>query len=215
MEFNLFEQAMNPEPLHEDLQVWLEEGDFPVLRHPLVYGVPYILQLNYMYNKQYEHKVEKKKESLEKGEWSTYIWIHERPYRFEAFLDIEHLIETDKEWWEILSGIWIDSENIWQHLDEWVNLFISRGNSYYFMDENERKAFEELPDEITIYRGHQTKNKNGLSWTLNEEKAHWFAKRFKASGKVERKTIRKTDVIAYLLGRNEQEIIYIPDELIR
>jgi hypothetical protein len=67
-------------------------------------------------------------------------------------------------------------------------------------------------DRLTIYRGiGHVKGRNGLSWTLDREKAIWFARRFVGvrSGRSSLLTARayKSDVHALLLGRKEQEVV--------
>jgi hypothetical protein len=82
------------------------------------------------------------------------------------------------------------------------------------MDEGERKFLSELPDEFVIYRGHTKKNRKGYSWTLNSEKAKWFAERFnEKSSSVAFATCSKENVIAVFLGRNEFEVVVDPINL--
>jgi hypothetical protein len=45
------------------------------------------------------------------GDWCTYIWLHERPYRVEALQDIAFNLRG-REYWEMVSHVWSDSENI-------------------------------------------------------------------------------------------------------
>ena len=48
------------------------------------------------------------------------------------------------------------------------------------MEQEERKALAALPDRLTIYRGVHIKKGTlrGLSWTLDRERAEWFANRW-------------------------------------
>ena len=78
------------------------------------------------------------------------------------------------------------------------------------MQENDKEEFNKLPNEITVYRGLTTFNSDNikaLSWTLDENKAKWFATRFSQNGKVYKANINKKDVFAYINLRNEKEII--------
>jgi hypothetical protein len=80
------------------------------------------------------------------------------------------------------------------------------------MSAEDRKDFKKLPDTFKVYRGYiPGQNKGGYSYTLNKEKAKWFANRFDRNGKVVERTVNKDDVFAYLNGRNEQEIIILND----
>jgi hypothetical protein len=117
----------------------------------------------------------------------------------------------DEEFWEVLGEAWVDSENIWQNLSTWKMLLKStRKGREHFMNEEERKMFEELPETLVVHRGFiPGKNKKGLSYTLDEKKAEWFAKRFHKEGEVSTLTIPKSKAFAYLTGRGESEIIMI------
>ena len=84
------------------------------------------------------------------------------------------------------------------------------------MNLDERRKLAELPDELTVYRGITEKNKDNilaLSWTMKRETAERFANRFKSKGKVYQAKIRKEDILAVFLGRNESEVIVDPKNL--
>ena len=197
------------EPLHPDLVPYYEEDSFAMLRHPLVYQVPFFSggQANY----QYEVKKKLVEEALEKKNYQQVIWLHERPYRLEAFKEIqEHL--SNRQYWSLLGQIWVDTENAWAHLDLWRELFSSdRANrEEWLMDWDEQMAYAGLPETVTVYRGYQPGlNKDGISWTIKREKAEWFATRFGNKGKVLEKKVAKRDIIAVFTGRNEYEVVII------
>ena len=53
-----------------------------------------------------------------------------------------------------------------------------------------------------------------MSWTLDEEKAKWFATRFDSDMQVVYSTtIQKLDILAYFTERGENEIVVDPDTL--
>lgn len=92
------------------------------------------------------------------------------------------------------------------------------------MDEEELRAFDQLPEVFTIYRGCYSKNKHGLSWTLSKEVAEKFPTyhRYRGEGVplVITAQVKKAKVAALKMSRQEQETItYRPkiisiDELI-
>ncbi len=105
-------------------------------------------------------------------------------------------------------------------------LIICRDSDMDFMMSNdELKVFNDLPNKFKVYRGITESDEDfaydeGLSWTLSEEKADWFAKRFKHNEKPRvlelevykdvsypTKVGDKPKAVAYLNGREEQEII--------
>ncbi len=208
MDLPNFQELIGQE-LHDDLKPYVEEGSFGLmLRHPLVYQVP--LGITGYANLYYEQKLKDVQSALEGKKYASFVWLHERPYRLEAFGEIEKYLD-DKEYWKILGQIWVDTENAWANLKQWKKFFGSkRPNRESLMDWDELLAYQSLADEVTVYRGcEKGLNENGISWTLKKEKAEWFATRFSKNGVVLEKQISKRDIIAVFTGRNEFEVVII------
>ncbi len=111
---------------------------------------------------------------------------------------------------EFLSDMWITMEfpnadtNVTKA--EFVSFF-QNADKKLLMDKKEYAVYTALPEEVTVYRGVGKHGKvNGLSWTLDLEKAKWFANRFEPVG-VYKAKINKKYVLAYFNGRNEHEIV--------
>jgi len=203
------------EPLCDDLlPYYSDDGVFPMIQHPLVYSVPHSPQQNALANERLRKVREFLIQNIEEKNISGYIYMHEKPYRLDAFVKaISIFTVPDKEYWERLGDVWTNSENIYQNYRAWKNLLLSkRSHREYLMDSSEREVFDNLDNEITIYRGYH-KSKRGMSWTLEEERAKWFANRFTDQGKVLTATAQKKDLIAYLNGRSEEEIIVLPENV--
>lgn len=208
----------NDEPLHPDLEEYVYETEMfgPVLKHPLVFDVP--MSFTSLVNKRYEHKLKAVDDADREGNWSQYIWLHERPYRLEAFFDIEERL-TDAEYWDLLGDVWIDSENIYENYADWSEALGSeRANSHLMMSKEERAALEELPDRIRIWRGGiEDLNELGLSWTTDKSRAVWFADRFanvgvRGEAVVTEAYVHKSNVVAYFTRRGENEIVILEPE---
>jgi hypothetical protein len=199
----------NNEPLHPDLLPFFEEEGVlgAQLRHPLVYQVPFFSNGNA--NAFYEQKKKGIEEALKEKNYNRFIFLYERPYRLQAFMLIADLL-SDTEYWSLLSSVWIDTENQWQHLKDWKKLLGSkRSNRHYMMSEEEDNAVRSLSDEVVVYRGCQKGlNENGLSWSLDKSKAEFFANRFGKKGIILEKKISKQQIIAVLTGRGEAEVIF-------
>jgi hypothetical protein len=214
------EQWLGPqEDLHEDLQPHLieTEGLGWMIHHPLVVQPLHHPRMNGLANRALAYKKQALIEAFAEKRWETIMWLHERPYRFEAFQQVELLIEDDCRWWALLGTVWVDSENIWQHRDDWQEyLSQPRPHRHCFMDEEDREEHEKLPDSIRVYRGSTPGvNDDGLSWTTDREKAEWFAKRLRRKGE-ERAVlagwVEKVDVVAFVAGRGEAEIVVTDPE---
>jgi len=196
------------EPLHPDLVPYFEaDGALGAqVRHPLVYQVP--LWSNGSANAYYLQKKKDLETALAEKNFNRVIYLHERPYRLQAFTQIAYHL-SDTKYWSILSGIWTDTENQWQNLEQWKELLsVNRSSRHYLMDESEVQLLNSLPELVTIYRGCvKGLNEDGLSWTLDKAKAEFFANRFSKGGIILEREIPKSDIIAVLTGRGESEVI--------
>jgi hypothetical protein len=208
------------EELDPELEAYLEPGGDlgAYIRHPLVYSLMHHEVMNGYVNKQLRAKQAAADEAWENGEWSSYVFIHERPYRIGAFQEIEDELD-DAAYWDLLGELWTDSENIRQNPDVWFDLLRSeRGSREAIMNTAEYEALQAMPDTITVYQGHTGTRDDGWSWTTARHTAVWFAHRFAElehdDPVVTEGTVSKADVIAYFTSRNESEIL-VPHELVR
>jgi hypothetical protein len=168
------------EELHPDLKPWLVPMKSGLmLKHPLVFNAFHGDQMNAWANERYRLKLAALDQARASGDWYTYIWLHERPHRVEALQDIAFNLRG-REYWEMMSHVWSDSENIWQHRRAWRQVWLSKEPERdMVMDATEREHLASLPDGLTIYRGVSLRSAtHGLSWTLDRERAQWFANRW-------------------------------------
>jgi hypothetical protein len=202
-------RSMN-EPLNPELVPYLEDGALgQQLRHPLVYLVP--MWDSGRANAYYAQKVKDSTSALQDGRYSSFVYLHERPYRLDAFIQIADKL-TDTEYWKLLGSIWTDTENQWQNLDKWDELLHSdRPQRQYLMNEEEDQLLRSLPAEVVVYRGCQKgQNETGLSWSLKRDKAEFFANRLGKRGIVLQRTISREQIVALFMGRNEWEVVWKP-----
>jgi hypothetical protein len=204
------------EELHPVLAAFVEQFSMggQMLRHPLVFSVPYYEQMNAYLNQQYRQKLKAIQEAREQREFFRYVHLHEKPYRLYGFLQIEEEL-SDQQYWSILGDVWTNIENISEDIQHWRRLWRSkRPNRSVAMDEDEREIFDTLPERLTIYRG--SANRRGvrsMSWSRQPERAHWFGRR--SAGFVHADyyylatcEVRKEDVLAYF--SREDEIVLFP-----
>ena len=235
MQKELMAELMNKkEDLNEELIDHIDEDSpFGVfLRHPLLVTV-YVEEMNAYYNYQYLGKRKQADKALKKKDWNRWIWLHERPFRLDAFLFICRDIPA-KEYWTLLREIWIDTEGPGVNQDIWLELF----NRPYpkrrkMMTGKERRtlANEGRSGELNIYRGYvdgldsedseyieeDRDRESGISWTFDYNKAEWFARIFLSGGTghgvVAEAICKPKDVIAYFESRGEKEIVVDPSKI--
>lgn len=203
--------------LHQDLQPFVKKsplGSGKSLHHPLVIQPLLEGPLVDHTNKVYLQKLESLAKAMNTKDYHTYIWLHERPYRIEAFIRIEKNLK-DPEYWKLLGLVYIDSENIHEFKEEWIKLLSSKRTGYQaIMRPEDFSIYCTLGPRFKVYRGFRHMSfKKGFSWTLSKEKAQWFASRFGGTGKVTSKVVPRYHILAYLDGRGEQEILLRPDRV--
>lgn len=125
---------------------------------------------------------------------------------------------TDEEYWQNLGFDYQMQDYKKIPYTTYYKLFLSqRKNREKLMNADELEFYNSLPDKFTIYRGgtkSEAKSKKyGVSWTLNKAIAEKFqnVKQLR-DGKamiVHELEINKSEAIAYLNERQEEEIIYI------
>ena len=112
----------------------------------------------------------------------------------------------------ILSYAWTSSENPNKDVNVNINTLIKwfkEADKLSLMDKEEYITYQNLPNELVLYRGISTKsNPKGISWTRNLETAKWFANRFSISNNyILKAKVTKKDILCYFNSRNEDEVI--------
>lgn len=92
---------------------------------------------------------------------------------------------------------------------DWKDLFEKYSAEDWITKDEEKRFYESLPDEITVYRGGTSPE--GISWTTNYFVARYFAYDcLQYRGKdtdIFKKTIKKSDIRAVLMDMDECEVI--------
>lgn len=129
-----------------------------------------------------------------------------------AFFKFTHQYLSLRDYSEALADVWtfveFPNDDVNVSRNEFVQFFW-KARKKWLMDKAEYKFYKELPEEITVYRGtiKGARHLLGLSWTLDYEKAKWFATRWNKEGVIYKGIIRKEDVLAYFSRRDESEVV--------
>lgn len=148
------------------------------------------------------------------------LWIYfDKHERMKALYQMKEHIPDDKIY-KVFADVWTNLESHYQDMKVIRRMFNYLGNNTAkfrnsMMDADEKRAYQELKKRgkwIKVYRGCWQENTEGWSWTTRRTIAELFARRHAPdgwpliiSGKVD-----VDDVIAYLLSRNENEIVVDP-----
>ena len=180
--------------------------------HPLVIGI--VTSNNSRINLIYEQKKIARSKARASGDWEKYVFLYERPFRVDALLKAAKngLRKSPSEFWALMGRVWIDTETARRHPIKWRRLWDEpiegqRG----CMAEEDLCIFDSLPEQIVVWRGASHKRGlAGFSWTLDQETAAFFARRFCSQSRVPllaKGIVEKRDVLAYFGVRGESEII--------
>lgn len=224
-------KAFEPEDLHEDLVPYVEEGDahalgWPMLRHPLVFQIPYLPTMNRLCNEQYRHKRKQVRQAMDDGDYHHVVWLHERPYRPRALWDLAGTVGGHEKWLrgnpDLVLEVWIDTEFPHQVSAEWRAIFGAFTNqgeprAVLAANEDDHEFVRRLAGRnVTVYRGHQSHTgRRGFSYSLDWEVAEFFARRFaqNKTPEVSQFSIEGSKVIGYSNARSESEIIALPEHV--
>ena len=119
----------------------------------------------------------------------------------------------DADWLGLLGQEWSGFDNIGHHIDDLFEspLWSRQGAIPEMMTPAEQASFDALPGVITVYRGCYKANKWGFSWSLSEDTAAQFPSlnryRQRNQALLVKATVRKQNIIALKLDREESEII--------
>lgn len=204
------------EALNPDLLPYVENGHLgPMIRHPLVFAIPLFPGTAAQLNEQLKYKKEYLAKAITEKDWVKTIALIEKPYRIHTTIELGPEMD-EKSYWNCVLHSWTASENIFEVKDVLKVLFqLPRPLPIWnLMNKDEIIVLENLPDEIEIYRGSNQNDYLGWSWTLDRDKAKWFARRWNSEVKilVEGK-VKKSKVIAYFDCRNESEIVTEPESV--
>jgi hypothetical protein len=171
------------ETMHPDLVRYVH---FSTIHHPLVIGI--VTSNNSRINLIYEQKKIARSKARASGDWKKYIFLYERPFRLDALLKAAKngLRKSPSEFWALMGRVWIDTETARRHPIKWRRLWdepIEGQRSC--MAEEDLCIFDSLPEQIVVWRGASHKRGlAGFSWTMDQEKAAFFARRFCSQSRV-------------------------------
>lgn len=123
---------------------------------------------------------------------------------------------TNEEFWRIFLGIWCICDAAYDWSDELADLFFCHGPcpSHLLPD---RKFYDSLPQELTIYRGADRECIDGaISWTTDVNVAERFARghRFILNPDPVVAVATKNKIYAATNNRNESEVLCIWPDII-
>lgn len=193
-----------------------------VVQHPIFEtGITMIkhngknVMVNIMENEQdLQHAREFQKKRIDKAATVFDVYsVIRKSYKLTFLKYIQDYLSQD-DMSMLLADAWVSSENPNQDANVSISMAVKlfkRCNKKVLMTEEDYNVYQSLPGDFEIYRGVAVgRNPKGLSWTMNKDKAEWFANRFNRNGKfgyVQQAMADRECVLAYFNTRNEDEIV--------
>ena len=162
---------------------------------------------------------ERVRKTIDAVEHYSQFFVFVRAPFLPAFFKFTQSHLSLKDYSEALADVWtlVEFPNVDVNVStrEFIEYF-QRAHKEWLMDEDEYEFYKNLPEEITVYRGtgKGARHLLGLSWTLDYEKAKWFATRWNKKGVIYKGKILKENVLAYFSRRNESEVVIDVGKLI-
>ncbi|MGP4994637.1 hypothetical protein [Glutamicibacter ardleyensis] len=206
-------QQMVDEPLLPELEPYLRHDSAlgKGLHHPLV--VEPIGVVNGLANRIYTSKTIALQQAIATQDWETATFIHERPYRVEAFVkyalrgECIALADLSPELRLLVTRIWSDSENHHEMRLYWERFFAKQDGKLLLADERGRELYETLPEVLTVYRGDHLDSLR-ISWSLDKATGEFFAKRYNERDRtLLTGTVKKEHIYGVLVERHESEVL--------
>ena len=177
----------------------------------------------------YVQKINFKKQELDKAieqqNWDKVFMLIEKPFRLNWLEENIDLIKDDKQYYNFLKDAYMMTEfpmNGFSNYRDLLDLFYARENSKLMLDKDELELLNSLPNEVKIWRGVKVDDvldddNIGLSFTLNKDKAIWFAERFAQAGVSQailiEAVVKRDDILSIFLNRDEEEVIVNPEDI--
>jgi hypothetical protein len=120
--------------------------------------------------------------------------------------------------WPIFLEFWNACDCTWDYVFEFRMLLSHCHNdgetAYRFYDSEQKAFFDKLESVVTIYRGCNRDQVNGLAWTTDRRIAEGFARGhrgiFNPDPVIAVGLVLKSDIYAVITSRNESEVVCEP-----
>jgi hypothetical protein len=191
------------ETLHPDLQACLKGH---VLYHPLLGRRPYEERFTAIYNRDYQRKLRLLEQYKLLGQWSSAIWLHERPFRPDVLQKFSSAMDDD-QYWRLVGEVWLDAEDRSNDRRCWTQLWSARKSCRdQVMTADEHRKLAAIKDGIVVvYRGcHDRRMIDGLSWMLDRTAAQAAAYAAPGTPMVATAEVMKQHIQALFSGRQNR-----------
>ena len=190
--------------LHPDLRPYLQGDE---LHHPFLQleGGVYPA-LYHRINQCYKYKIRQIDTPKQPNEWEAYL-PHLAPSDRQVEFIKNEFGRQDPEYFRMVGQIWTDPESFgctssvietMIYMDRLKPSHLFHANVFHIMTVTEQQKLSNLPDELTIHRGHHPRLLNGVSWTIDRNVALQYAIGFPEKRNISMGIVSKTDVIAFI-----------------
>jgi hypothetical protein len=162
-------------------------------------------------NKRRQEQLKYAEACLLENDFDAFFFFLDKPIVITALEVFYEYIPSEKKYTIFREQYARMEYNFRDHID-FINLVIEDR----FESNEWKEAIQNLKEKvngkklITIYRGEGEKSthyEDAFSWTIDKKVATFFANRFRDKGKVYKAQVKIDDIIDYLDGRSESEVL--------
>lgn len=162
---------------------------------------------------KYDGYINSAREQIAKASTPGAIYSLVTPLHLPMFFNMSSKYLSLEDYSKCLATMWKHLEfpntNAFVGVEAFIEMF-KKADKTFLMDEEELEIYNNLPEEIVVYRGiNEHGSVKALSWSLDKEQAEWFANRFEefgAKGALYQANIKKEYVLAYF-SREQEAVI--------
>jgi hypothetical protein len=129
---------------------------------------------------------------------------------------------SPETFWKVFLTRWAICDRTWEYTTSWISQLeraSSKVSAYDYYDDESRAFYENLPDDVLVYRGCSRERVGGIAWTTDESIAGGFARGHRvivvADPVIVTATIPKKDIFGVFVDRQESEVVCCPRQILK
>lgn len=160
--------------------------------------------------------IEETEQEAQNGDFSNYVWL-------DGVIQLEYVIKVLTEKTDLLKDPYSLFFDAYETSDYGFGRIDTKtlkkivATKKPAQKAKTTRALKELPDEVAIYRGGNSESQpydKAFSWSLDINIANFFASRLgSAGGYIATAKVKKSEIIEYIDGRGEEEVVVLPEDL--
>jgi hypothetical protein len=137
------------------------------------------------------------KAAYKKEDWREWVSSNGKKWMFDALLDLAFYQKLEGPvFWQCVTDTWRSQRSPGLNADLWAQIYrLDPAGRIAAMRPPERKVYDALAEQITLYRGAKPEACKGMSWCFDLEEAQGYAQNW--NGRTYQTTVPKEAIFTY------------------